>query len=388
MKPESLPVLPQKMHLLFLRALLIILPILGLIHFYIGYQLSPILGFWDLHWVFAFAYLLISVFAIVLGMSARYMFANPIWVERITWLGTMHMGFFSSLLVLTVIRNLTTLISDSAIWGIYSAFGVPILALSMTVIGFWQARRSPKVVNVEIPIQDLPESLQGFRIVQVSDLHVSATLGRGFVENVVQIVNSLNADVVALTGDLVDGSVKDLADKIAPLGSIHSQYGSFFVTGNHEYYAGVNDWLEHYRSLGFKILRNEHRVIVHQGSTLIIAGVNDYNAGAFDDKEQPDAELALLGAPKVSPKILLAHQPRAAFNAEAAGFDLQLSGHTHGGQFWPWIYFVKLQQPFVAGLRKWGKLWVYTSRGTGYWGPPNRLGAHSEITLLRLIGQA
>lgn len=385
MKPESLPEMPRKMHLMYLRALLILIPVLGSIHFYIGYQLSPILDHLGLHWIFAFAYLLISIFAIIIGMSARFLVADPTWVERLTWLGTMHMGFFSSLMVLTFVRQLTTLFISHSDWVVYSAFAVPSMALLMTAIGFWQAHRSPKVVSVDIPVPDLPESLHGLRIVQISDLHVSATLGRGFVENVVQIVNSLHVDFVALTGDLVDGSVQDLAEKIAPLQNLHSNYGSFFVTGNHEYYAGVADWLKQYHAMGFQILRNEHRVIQHQGASIVIAGVNDFNAGAFDVKEQPDALKSLEGAPHTSLKILLAHQPREATHAEKAGFDIQLSGHTHGGQFWPWIYFVKLQQPFVAGLRKWGRLWVYTSRGTGYWGPPNRFGANSEIILIQVV---
>jgi predicted MPP superfamily phosphohydrolase len=159
----------------------------------------------------------------------------------------------------------------------------------------------------------------------------------------------------------------------------------FFVTGNHEYYSGVDAWLAELRQLGLRILMNEHVVIDHGGSALVVAGVPDYSAGYFQREHQPDAAAALRGAPPGAVKVLLAHQPRAALTAEPAGFHLQLSGHTHGGQFLPWNFFVRLQQPYTAGLHRLGGMWLYVSRGTGYWGPPKRFGAPSEITELLLV---
>jgi uncharacterized protein len=189
---------------------------------------------------------------------------------------------------------------------------------------------------------------------------------------------------VAITGDLVDGSVKELARHVAPLADLKSRHGSFFVTGNHEYYSGVHGWVEELQRLGLRVLHNEHVVLRHQGAELVLAGVPDHTGHHFDAQHRSDPEAALRGAPPGVPRVLLAHQPRTAPAAAAAGFDLQLSGHTHGGQFLPWSLFVPLQQPYTAGLHRLGRLWIYVSRGTGYWGPPKRIGAPSEIAELRL----
>ena len=167
---------------------------------------------------------------------------------------------------------------------------------------------------------------------------------------------------------------------------MRSREGSFFVTGNHEYYSGAAPWIRELRRLGVRVLMNEHVVVRRGTAALVLAGVTDYSAGHFDAAQATDPRAALAGAPTdAALRIVLAHQPRSASAAEAAGFDLQLSGHTHGGQFLPWNFFVRLQQPFTAGLHRWRSMWVYTSRGTGYWGPPKRFGAPSEITLLRLV---
>jgi predicted MPP superfamily phosphohydrolase len=199
-------------------------------------------------------------------------------------------------------------------------------------------------------------------------------------------VNRLEPDLVAITGDLVDGSVPELRSHVAPLARLSSKHGSFFVTGNHEYYSGVLPWLVELKRLGIKVLHNEHVVIERGGAQLVLAGVPDYNAGHFDESHRSDPQQALAGAPQnAGARVLLAHQPRSAPAAAEAGFDLQLSGHTHGGQFLPWNFFVRFQQPFTAGLHRLGRMWVYVSRGTGYWGPPKRFGAPSEITELVLV---
>ena len=167
--------------------------------------------------------------------------------------------------------------------------------------------------------------------------------------------------------------------------TLRSREGSFFVTGNHEYYSGAAAWIAELRRLGLTVLANQHVTIRRGEATLVVAGVNDFSAGHFDRHGGSDPAQALAGSPPAAVRLLLAHQPRSAEAAEAAGFDLQLSGHTHGGQFLPWNFLVRLQQPFTAGLKRWRRMWVYTSRGTGYWGPPKRFGAPSEITLLRLV---
>jgi predicted MPP superfamily phosphohydrolase len=237
-----------------------------------------------------------------------------------------------------------------------------------------------------VPIEGLPEALHGYSIAQISDIHVGPTIKRPYLNAIVNRVNALDADAIAVTGDLVDGSVQRLGLHTQPLARLSAPDGAFFVTGNHEYYSGAEEWIVELRRLGLTVLLNEHVVRRRGGAALMIAGVADYSAHHFNPAHRSDPQLAAAGAPlDLAVKILLAHQPRSATAAEAAGFDLQLSGHTHGGQFFPWNLFVPLQQPFVAGLHRVRRLWVYTSRGTGYWGPPKRFGAPSEITLVRLV---
>jgi hypothetical protein len=305
------------------------------------------------------------------------------------------MGLFSSLLVFTLLREaillaawLASLAAPVAREAIAraSAVAVPVLAIAVTLFGYWNARRTAGVVTVRVPLAGLPAPLQGFTIVQISDIHVGPTIRARYVEAIVEAVNRLKPDLVAITGDLVDGSVAELGEQVAPLRRLVSRHGTFFVTGNHEYYSGAAPWIAELERLGIKVLHNEHVVIERAGAKLVLAGVPDYGAGHFDQSHRSDPQAALAGAPaRAAVKVLLAHQPRTAPAAAQAGFDLQLSGHTHGGQFLPWTFFVRLQQPFTAGLHRLGRMWVYVSRGTGYWGPPKRLGAPSEITEIKLI---
>jgi predicted MPP superfamily phosphohydrolase len=337
----------------------------------------------------------------LLGMRQRH--PSP-WLERLQWMGLLCMGWYSSMLVFTLVRDVGLLLIQFAELGIgpslnlaalrtTTGLAVPVLALLASALGFWNARRTATVVKVDVPVQDLPTALHGFTVAQISDIHVGPTIKQPYLQRIVDKINQQDAHMVAITGDLVDGSVHDLAHHIAPLGQLRSTHGSYFVTGNHEYYSGADGWIQAIRALGVRVLMNEHHVVHHTGkqaeqpsAPLVIAGVTDFTAHHFDESHKSDAHKAMAGAPHDSAfKLLLAHQPRSAAQAAAAGFDLQLSGHTHGGQFWPWNHFVRLQQPFTAGLHKLHTLWIYTSRGTGYWGPPKRFGAPSEITLLRLV---
>jgi predicted MPP superfamily phosphohydrolase len=255
----------------------------------------------------------------------------------------------------------------------------------VSLIGLVNARRLARVVNVTVPIRGLPEALSGFTIVQLSDVHVGPTIKRGYLSAIVQRVNGLDADLITITGDLIDGSVERLRAHVAPLAELRARHGTYCVTGNHEYYHGVEDWVQEWRRLGLHVLLNQNNVLDHAGERLLIGGVTDYGAAHYADAHRSDPVAAARTDLAVAVKILLAHQPRSAVAAAAAGFDIQLSGHTHGGQFLPWNFFVPLQQPFVAGLNRLKTLWVYTSRGTGYWGPPLRFLAPSEITRLRLV---
>jgi hypothetical protein len=369
-----------------------IITLLALLHIYVGVRLLPALPIGLLGRVIGAAALCASFALIVFGARARRM-QNTSLAANIAWLGSLDGGFFSSLAVLTVARDiflgpavLLASRSGAATLESASAIAVPLLAVLATIIGFIDARRTPRVVDVEVPLQGLPSALEGFTIAQISDVHVGPTIKRDFLRGIVDIVNSLDVDVVAITGDLVDGSVEQLAPHVEPLSHLRARHGAYFVTGNHEYYSGAAAWIAELRRLGVHVLLNEHVVLNHRGAPLLLAGVTDYSAHQFDPAQRSDPQAALAGAsPDVRPRVLLAHQPRSAAAAADAGFDLQLSGHTHGGQFWPWNLFVRLQQPFTAGLDRLANLWVYTSRGSGYWGPPKRLGVPSEIARVRLV---
>jgi predicted MPP superfamily phosphohydrolase len=179
--------------------------------------------------------------------------------------------------------------------------------------------------------------------------------------------------------------VAELSEHTAPLARLRARHGVYFCTGNHDYYSGADAWVGELRRLGLTVLRNEHRVVRNGDAALVVAGVDDYSAGQVKEGDTSDPRAAVAGAPDDAVKLLLAHQPRSCFAAADCGIHLQLSGHTHGGQFFPWMFMVPAQQPFVAGLDKHKDMYVYTSRGTGYWGPPIRLGAPSEITRITLV---
>ena len=366
------------------------------LHGYVAARLLPDLP-WGMPGVLAGAVVLAaSAWLIPFGFGARRLASGPA-QPRLTWAGLIAMGAFSTLFVLTALRDAILLSAMTIVaWaGVAlpvdvlardTAAAIPLLALLITALGFVNARRVAQVRDIDVPIAALPRALHGFTIVQISDVHVGPTIGREYVEAIVASVNALDADVVAITGDLVDGSVRLLAPHTEPLARLESRHGTYFVTGNHEYYSGVRAWLTELRRLGLNVLVNEHVVLEHEGASLVLAGVTDFGAHQYDEAHRSDPAAALAGAPgDAGAKVLLAHQPRSATAAARAGFDLQLSGHTHGGQFLPWNFFVRFQQPFTAGLARLGALWVYTSRGTGYWGPPKRFGAPSEITRVRLV---
>ena len=284
-------------------------------------------------------------------------------------------GLFGST---TVNEERRQFLLGSVRWAVLAAAGVG------SVWGIRAARRAPDVKEVDVPIDGLPEDLDGYRIAQVSDLHVGPTIGVDFAQTVVDAVNALEPDLIALTGDLVDGSVEHLSEEVAPLGLLRSRDGVFFVTGNHEYYSGVRAWCRKMADLGANVLLNSHQVVSRGSSTLLVTGVTDYSAGRMLPSHKSDVEAALSGAPECDVKLLLAHQPKSAKAAEPHGFDLQLSGHTHGGQIFPWNLVVPLVHRFSRGLYAFGSGWVYVNPGTGYWGPPMRVGVPSEITLLTL----
>ena len=375
--------LPKRIRAFALR----VLPILALLHLYIGWRLLPALPYGTGGLVIGVILLCLSTLLLPMSILARFLALRQPLADRINWASGLTMGLFSSVLVLTLLRDVLLLVAGSPSLTVLTARLVVPIALLVTLIGFINARRLARVVTVDIPLPGLPAALVGFSIVQISDIHVGPTIKGNYLRAIVNRVNSLNPDLIAITGDVVDGSVQQLGADTAHLADLKARHGTYIITGNHEYYSGATEWMAEFRRLGLYGLLNEHAVIEHDGARLVMAGVTDYSAHLFDPAQRSDPAAALVGSPAGVPRILLAHQRRSAEAASAAGFDLQLSGHTHGGQFWPWNLFVRLQQPFTAGLHKLDGLWVYTSRGTGYCGPPKSFGAHSEITLLRL-GQA
>jgi predicted MPP superfamily phosphohydrolase len=253
------------------------------------------------------------------------------------------------------------------------------MALSAAAVS--QALRTLHVKQVAVTLERLPKQFDGLTIAQLTDIHVGPTIRRAFVEEMVAKTNALAPDVIAITGDLIDGSVEQLREHVAPLAGLKAKYGVYFVTGNHEYYSGADDWIAEVQRLGIRVLRNER---VSIADAFELAGVDDYTAHQFGNGHGADYGRALAGRDATKALVLMAHQPRAAKEAQAHDVCLQISGHTHAGQIWPWRYAVKLQSPYVEGLYREGRMQLYVSPGTGYWGPPMRLGTQAEITQITL----
>ncbi|TDT37616.1 hypothetical protein EV562_106397 [Streptomyces sp. BK208] len=247
--------------------------------------------------------------------------------------------------------------------------------------GTYGVLSGPKVKRVTVPLAKLPRAAHGFRIAVVSDIHLGPVLGRGFAQKVVDTVNSTQPDLIAVVGDLVDGSVKDLGPAAAPLSRLQARHGAYFVTGNHEYFSGAEQWVAEVRRLGLLPLENARTELPH----FDLAGVND--VAGEDEGQGPDYAKALGDRDRSRACVLLAHQPVQIHDAVDHGVDLQLSGHTHGGQLWPGSLIAGAANPTLAGLERYGDTQLYVSRGAGAWGPPTRVGAPSDITVIELASR-
>jgi len=267
---------------------------------------------------------------------------------------------------------------------------VAAVAVVLLAWGYAEAMRVPRVREVPVTLPRLGAGLDGTRLVMLTDTHYGPIDRAGWSEKVAAVANRLDADIVAHVGDIADGSVDARRAQVAPLGTIEAGLARVYVTGNHEYFGDAPGWLEHMRALGWEPLHNRHVVVERGGDRLVVAGIDDFTArGSGAPGHGADLDAALSGADPSLPVLLLAHQPKQIRQAEAAGVDLQISGHTHGGQIWPFHHLVRLDQPLVAGLAKiTDRTWLYTSRGTGFWGPPFRIFAPSEITVLTLRAAA
>lgn len=378
----------------------IALTIVGSIHYYLWARLvrDPA---WPLPWRYVGAAVIVLL---ALSIPSLFIFGRAIGVELPRWMfWTVYswVGLMFFLVVLLMAADVVQLVAGGAMRMAQASSGLTsperrsalarivsggtvMLAITMGITATRSALAGPTLLRVRVPLPRLPKKLAGLRIVQLSDVHVGPTLDGEFVADLVRRTNELEPDIVAITGDLVDDSVAALRRAVAPLRELKARYGVFFVTGNHEYYVGVDPWLDELRRLGVRVLRNE-RVRVGDGEESVdVAGIDDWSAHEFGPGHGADLAGALAGRDTSVPVVLLAHQPRAIHEAASRGVDLQLSGHTHGGQIWPFGYLVKLTQPYIDGLHRHGDSVIYVSRGTGYWGPPMRLGGPSEITLLEL----
>ncbi|WP_275561818.1 metallophosphoesterase [Streptomyces sp. 5-6(2022)] len=258
------------------------------------------------------------------------------------------------------------------------AVGATAVAAGTVGYGTYTVLRGPRVKRITVPLAKLPRGAHGFRIAVVSDIHLGPILGRDHTRRVVEAVNRTNADLVAVVGDLVDGSVADLGPAAEPLRGLTARHGSYFVTGNHEYYSGAAEWVDHVRELGLRPLENERTEL----PGFDLAGVND--VAGESEGQGPDFGKALGDRDRSRASVLLAHQPVVIHDAVEAGVDLQLSGHTHGGQLWPGTYVAELANPTAAGLDRYGDTQLYVTRGAGAWGPPVRVGAPPDVTVVEL----
>ncbi len=357
------------------------------------------------------------IFAIILlalpfvSVFLRFAGHQNILIYCLTWLTFVLLGMVTMLFLFIAARDLlllTGMLSGKLISVIYGERPLPGVVASMLGLvrngglvrmsnlaliiitgfmiawGLFTASRGPKVEEIEIGINNLGSAFDGFRIVQISDLHAGSTITLKQFKRILTMTQELEGDMIALTGDVADGKPSSLPAYIEALKVLDAPFGKYFVTGNHEYYSGVDKWIAAMKGVGFEVLLNSHQVIEKNDNHLVIAGVSDYEGGHLRHGHDSDPHAALAGAPENTPSILLAHQPLSIHEAEKAGFDLVLSGHTHGGQYLPWNLFVGMQQPYVKGLHMQNGTAIYINRGSGYWGPPLRGGVPGEITVITL----
>lgn len=373
------------------------LAIVGGVHYYLYRRLviSPALpGYWTgvARWA-----LIVMVATVPLAFAAPRLLsleiARYLVLPGYIWLGLMLMLFFA-LLGAEALRAgawLAARLSEQPGDPQRRLFLSRVIAAGATgsvlaAAGYGVAHGLGKLVikRVEVSLPQLPPELDGFAIAQLTDLHLGPMRGGDWLARVVARTNAIKPDLVAITGDLVDGSVAQLSAVVEPLRKLRAPQGVFFVTGNHEYFVDLHGWLAHLPKLGLRILRNQ-RVAVGRGrapasATFDLAGVDDQAGGRFARGHGTDIPGALKGRDPGRALVLLAHQPRVAEEASRHRVGLVLSGHTHGGQIWPWHYLIYLQQPYVSGLHEHQGTKIYVSSGTGFWGPPMRLGSTAEIT--------
>ncbi|HEY7373200.1 MAG TPA: metallophosphoesterase [Polyangia bacterium] len=384
----------------FVVFIAVVLGLMGGIHYYLWLRLGR-----DPHWpapwstVVAWFFVLAAVglpVAVILSRGRGHTVAGrvAIWSAYL-WLGVMFLLFTAVLavdvgrLLVAIARRISsgTVVDAERRTFIARTTAAAIAAVvgGLSAVAVRSALGPVEVRRVRVRLGRLPRAQNGLTIVQITDLHVGPTIGREIVEDIVGRTNALTPDIVAITGDLVDGSVSELRDAVAPLANLRARHGVFFVTGNHEYFSNAEAWVNELPRLGIRVLANE-RVSIGEGETSFdLGGIEDRSAHRYGGLTTEAAlARALDGRDPKRELVLLAHQPRSMLEAAAYGVGLQISGHTHGGQIWPFGYLVRLQQGFFPGLHRHGDAQIYVSRGTGYWGPPMRLAEPAELTHLTL----
>lgn len=368
---------------------LIVLSVFGGAHFLIGARLAALLQptpLWrGVLWSSLGTLMAVSIGGMIL---ARTSVPGPFWAEAVVRVGAAWMGFvllfFAASLAGAIVSGGGHFLPHRFADGIRAMnIGFFAIALLGGIWGLVSASRAPRIHEIELRLAGLPRAFDGYRIAHITDTHIGPILRRGWTESLARRVDSAKSDLVVHTGDLVDGSLSRLAENVEPLGNISARDGKVFVTGNHESYSGLLEWSAYARELGYRVLENGHFTIVRGQDTLVVAGVTDHHEGRHVADRAPDPRKALTGAPDGF-RILLAHQPVQAHSAQKMGIGLQLSGHTHGGQIWPFHHLVRLAQPVVSGLGQVGDVPVFVSNGAGYWGPPMRLFAPNEVPILVL----
>ncbi len=364
--------------------------VLVFIFSYVGLKLTQLLTLHPVLLILLSLFLILLTVGPIFFIRSKPIYFGTVWYTLFSWVGSTLIGFWGTFLLLSIPIDVTDLLFSAFNHG--HGFMTPeyyqiilFASITMVVLGFLYAMLGPRIVNVSIPIENLSPALQNFKIAQISDLHIGSTIQSRYVRRVVNRTNAENPDIVVISGDLVDAPTEAIKEHLLPFRDLKSKYGVYYVTGNHEYYWGIQSLFAELESVGFTILQNSSRVIEVNKSKILLAGIPDPAGAHFGDFYKPNLTKARTSAESTDLNILLSHRPDPYENAEKLGFHIQFSGHTHAGQFFPFSLLIAFAHKYYRGLSRFKKMWIYVNPGTGYWGPANRFWIASEITIATII---